>query len=140
MAEFNIKNSKIEQLTNSGNNYKVVNPSVGHTVSEEGKEEDKSMPASATVTDKIFVVHGHDEEMKQAVARTVSSLDLMPIILHEQANEGKTVIEKFETHAEVGFAIVLLSHDDMAYPKSGSQRRQTPSQTERDSRTGILRW
>jgi predicted nucleotide-binding protein len=64
-------------------------------------------------SDKIFIVHGHDEEMKQTVARTVEKLDLKPIILHEQANGGKTIIEKFEAHSsDVSFAIVLLSPDD----------------------------
>lgn len=64
-------------------------------------------------SDKIFIVHGHDEEMKQTVARVVEKLDLKPIILHEQPNGGKTIIEKFETHSsDVSFAIVLLSPDD----------------------------
>ncbi len=63
----------------------------------------------------IFIVHGHNEEMKQAVARTVSQLGLNPIILHEQPNGGKTIIEKFERNAErINFAIILLSADDLA--------------------------
>ena len=67
-------------------------------------------------SDKIFIVHGHDEEMKQTVARIVEKLDLKPIILHEQPNGGKTIIEKFETHSnDVSFAIVLLSPDDKGY-------------------------
>ena len=36
----------------------------------------------------------------------------MPVILHEQPNEGRTVIEKFEDHANVGFAVILLTPDD----------------------------
>jgi hypothetical protein len=36
------------------------------------------------------VVHGHDEEMKQAVASTLSQPGLQPIILHEQPNQGNT--------------------------------------------------
>lgn len=67
------------------------------------------------VTSSIFVVHGHDEEMKQHVARVVAKLGLKPIILHEQPNSGKTIIEKLEHNADVGFAIVLLSPDDMGY-------------------------
>jgi predicted nucleotide-binding protein len=64
-------------------------------------------------TNKIFVVHGHNEEMKQVVARTVEKLGFNPVILHEQANEGKTIIEKFEKHSyEASFAIILLSPDD----------------------------
>lgn len=66
---------------------------------------------------RIFIVHGHDEEMKEAVARATSKLNLEPIILHEQPNKGRTIIEKFENYSDVGFAIVLLSPDDFAYPK-----------------------
>ncbi|MBO7617875.1 MAG: nucleotide-binding protein [Bacteroidales bacterium] len=63
----------------------------------------------------IFIVHGHNEEMKQTVARVVTRLGLNPIILHEQANEGRTIIDKFEFNAEnIQFAIILLSGDDLA--------------------------
>lgn len=63
----------------------------------------------------IFIVHGHNEEMKASVARMLSTLSLSPIILHEQANQGKTIMEKFTDHSEVGFSIVLLSADDYGY-------------------------
>ena len=62
---------------------------------------------------KIFLVHGHDEEMKQTVARTLEKLDLKPIILHEQPDRGRTIMEKFEDYSEaISFAIILLSPDD----------------------------
>ena len=60
----------------------------------------------------VFVVHGHDEGMKSSVARFLEKLDLQPIILHEQPNGGKTIIEKFEANADVAFAVVLISPDD----------------------------
>ena len=69
------------------------------------------------LSNKIFIVHGHNEEIKQAVARTVEKIDLKPIILHEQPNKGRTIIEKFEDYSDVNFAIVLLSPDDIAYSK-----------------------
>src|SRR5258706_1627408 len=50
---------------------------------------------------------------KQSVARFLEKLDLKPIILHEQPNKGRTIIEKFEAHADVGFAVVLLTPDDV---------------------------
>lgn len=71
-----------------------------------------------TLNNKVFIVHGHNESMKQSVARIVEKLELTPIILHEQSNLGNTVIEKFMTHSNVGFAIVLLSADDFGYSKS----------------------
>ena len=63
----------------------------------------------------IFVVHGHDNEFKQDVARTLTQLGLSPIILHERPNCGQTIIEKFERESDVGFAVILLSPDDVAY-------------------------
>jgi predicted nucleotide-binding protein len=44
--------------------------------------------------------------------RFLERLGFQPVILHEQANLGRTVIEKVEAHSEVGFAIVLLTPDD----------------------------
>jgi predicted nucleotide-binding protein len=64
-------------------------------------------------SNKVFIVHGRDNDLKLSIARTLEKFDLIPIILHEQANEGKTVIEKFEKHSDVGFAIILLSPDDV---------------------------
>src|SRR5437667_10765919 len=62
-------------------------------------------------TEDIFVVHGHDEAMKQSVCRVLERLGLRPIVLHEKPNLGRTIIEKFTDHAAVGFAVVLLSPD-----------------------------
>jgi predicted nucleotide-binding protein len=75
----------------------------------------------------IFIVHGHNEEMKASVARVIEKLSLNPIILHEQANQGMTIIEKFTEHSQVGFSIILLSADDYAYsikqkPEEGKLR------------------
>lgn len=61
---------------------------------------------------RVFVVHGHDEAAQLKVARFIETLDLKPIILHEQANKGRTLIEKFEANANVGFAVVILTADD----------------------------
>jgi hypothetical protein len=65
----------------------------------------------------IFIVHGHDEAAKESVARFVEKLGLEAIILDEQPNAGRTIIEKFEAHSNVGFAIVLLTPDDVGAPK-----------------------
>lgn len=62
--------------------------------------------------ENIFIVHGHNSTVQLSVARTIEKLGLTPIILHEQPNAGKTIIEKFEAHSKVGFAIILLTDDD----------------------------
>lgn len=73
---------------------------------------------------KVFVVHGHDEGMKSSVARFLEKLDLHPIILHEQPNGGKTIIEKFEANADVAFAVVLISPDDEGNEKGKKDKLQ----------------
>lgn len=67
---------------------------------------------------KIFIVHGHDEA-REMVARFVVRLGFEPIILHEQASQGRTIIEKVELHGDVQFAIVILTPDDEGRAKGG---------------------
>jgi predicted nucleotide-binding protein len=62
---------------------------------------------------KVFIVHGHDDGSRESVARYLERLGFEVIILHEQASRGKTIIEKIEEHGEVGFAVVLLTADDV---------------------------
>ena len=41
----------------------------------------------------VFVVHGHGEAFKQQVSRFLeATTDLEPVILHEQAKGGRTII------------------------------------------------
>lgn len=75
---------------------------------------------------KIFLVHGHDEAALQETARFLEKLDQEVIILREQTNQGRTIIEKFEDYADVGFAIVLLTSDDKGGPKSVDAQSQKP--------------
>ena len=69
---------------------------------------------------KVFIVHGHDEGAREMVARFLERLGFQSIILHEQANRGGTVMEKIETHGDVGFAVVLLTPDDEGCAKGGT--------------------
>jgi predicted nucleotide-binding protein len=63
---------------------------------------------------RVFIVHGHDDTAKYELARILDrDLGLEPIILHEQANRGKTIIEKLEDNSDVGFAFVILTPDDI---------------------------
>jgi predicted nucleotide-binding protein len=77
----------------------------------ESREPDTSLPHGHSR--RVFVVHGHNEAMLANVARFLEKLRFEPIILHEQASQGRTIIEKIERHSEVGFAMVLLSDDDV---------------------------
>jgi predicted nucleotide-binding protein len=61
----------------------------------------------------IFIVHGSDDGTRETIARFIEKLDLNPVILREQPNAGRTIIEKFEDYANVGFAVVLMTPDDV---------------------------
>ena len=62
---------------------------------------------------KVFLVHGHDDSARESTARFLEKMGLEAIILHEQPNAGRTIIEKVERYAEVAFAVVLLTPDDV---------------------------
>jgi len=90
----------------------------GYKVYKKSQSMDEA--PSSQESNKIFIVHGHNEEMKQSTARFLERFNLEPIILHEQPNKGRTIIEKFSDYSDVAYAIVLLSADDMAYVKNDS--------------------
>lgn len=70
---------------------------------------------------KIFIVHGHDNEAKLEIARFIEKIGFEPIILHEQASNSQTIIEKIESYSDVGFGIVLYTGCDVGAKKSDHQ-------------------
>ena len=86
------------------------------------------------LSNRIFIVHGHDEALKEKVARTISQLDLKPIILHEQEDGGKTIIEKFESNAKYcQYAVVLLTADDLGQSKKDKAKGDEPKERARQN-------
>ncbi|WP_313077852.1 nucleotide-binding protein [Agrobacterium pusense] len=80
-------------------------------------------------SNKIFIVHGHDEGALNGLARFLEKLKLEVIILKEQPNQGRTIIEKYEASAaEVGFAVVLLTPDDVGSAVSAEGQKQRARQ------------
>ena len=72
---------------------------------------------------KIFIVHGRDPLIKTEVARFLTKINLEPVILHERPNGGRTLIAKFqEESADIQFAIVLMTPDDVGGLVSASQQ------------------
>jgi predicted nucleotide-binding protein len=82
-----------------------------HMASKEEKNIDKT---------KVFIVHGHDKLALTETAVFFRQLGLTPIILSLQANEGKTIIEKIESHSNVGFGVVLYTPCDVG-AKEGNE-------------------
>ena len=62
---------------------------------------------------KIFIVHGHDNEVKLEVARFIEKIGLEPIILHEQVNSG----------------IVLYTPCDLGYVKGKKKEKKGQGKT-----------
>jgi predicted nucleotide-binding protein len=75
---------------------------------------------------KVFLVHGRDTGARESCARFLSRLGLEVVILHEQADQGQTVIEKFVAHSNVGFAVVLLTADDRGGERNDQFDAQRP--------------
>jgi predicted nucleotide-binding protein len=86
--------------------------------------------APARSPSKIFIVHGHDEGGREAVARFILQIGLEPVILHERPNKGRTIITKFrEEAADIGFAVIVMTPDDIGKPAHGSDEpRSRPRQ------------
>jgi predicted nucleotide-binding protein len=85
---------------------------------------------------QVFVVHGHDDGMREQVASLLRRLHLEPVILQQEPDQGRTIIEKFEAHAlEVGYAVVLLSPDDFG---KGPDQNEWPSKPNRARQNVVL--
>jgi predicted nucleotide-binding protein len=67
---------------------------------------------------RIFLVHGHDEGSLHEIARYLEKLELNVVILREQPNQGRVIIEKFEEYADVEYAVVLMTGDDRGASKN----------------------
>ncbi|MDQ0322427.1 hypothetical protein QO002_004633 [Pararhizobium capsulatum DSM 1112] len=82
---------------------------IGHVeiANVEGRPNDivRVRPAISR-SNKVFIVHGHDEGAIYKLARFLENMKLEVIILKERPNQGRTIIDRFEDCAnEVGFAV-----------------------------------
>ncbi|MCL4201450.1 MAG: nucleotide-binding protein [Pirellulaceae bacterium] len=100
-------NDKIRRLESIIERLPLYGPDTKATIPRPG------VTMATTESRKVFVVHGRNNELKETVARYLAQLDLVPVILHEQASAGLTVIEKFEFNSDACFAVILLTPDDV---------------------------
>lgn len=80
---------------------------------EDENQRESTASRNEEALKKVFVVHGHDNAVLFRVKETLTVLGLTPIVLREQSNNGRTIIEKFERFSDVNFAVVLMTADDM---------------------------
>lgn len=86
--------------------------------------EKVSVNIKGTFNNKVFIVHGHDGELKERVARRLEQQGIEAIILSEQANRGKTIIEKLEAYSDVHVAIALFTQDDLGASKEEKENEK----------------
>lgn len=85
---------------------------------------------------RVFIVHGHDLQLRDQARDYISSLGLEPVILSDQPNQGGTIIEKLERDASIAdYAVVLLTSDDM-----GAAQLEPPSERKTPSRIRVQGW
>jgi hypothetical protein len=86
-------------------------------------EEDLTLDANKIIkkdrtklSNKVFIVHGHDEEIKNQLEIFLNEIGLEAIVLHRKPDEGMTIIEKFERYSkDASYAFILLTPDDICY-------------------------
>ena len=83
--------------------------------------EEEPMATTAYSNKKVFIVHGHDEQLLQEVELMIHRIGLQPIILKNEASGGRTVIEKIEHYTDVGFGIVLYTACDEGRVKGSTE-------------------
>jgi predicted nucleotide-binding protein len=66
----------------------------------------------------VFVVHGHDGAACESLTHFIEHLGLHPIVLRDLPSSGQTIIAKIERYSRVAFVVVLLTPDDVGYPKN----------------------
>lgn len=86
----------------------------------------------------VFIVHGHDIELKNDVEIFLREINLEPIVLHRELDEGLTIIEKFEKHSNVNYAIVLLTPDDIGFNAAEVKKDEEARNIEYRARQNVI--
>lgn len=98
------------------------------------KNKDKEIDKS----NKVFIVHGHDQALKSDLEIFLKNIGLEPIVLHRQPDEGLTIIEKLEKFTDVGYAFILLTPDDIGYSVEELKKEEKERSIEYRSRQNVI--
>jgi predicted nucleotide-binding protein len=83
-------------------------------------------------------VHGHDHQTKTDLEIFLKDIGMEPVVLHRQPDQGRTLIEKFEHHSDVGFAFILLTPDDIAYSAGQESSADSARKKELRARPNVI--
>jgi predicted nucleotide-binding protein with TIR-like domain len=79
---------------------------------------------AAGATREVLVLHGHDTVASGEVARFLRKAALDAVVLHEQAGDALTNLERLERHAGAGFVVALLPPTDAGGIPADALHRQ----------------
>src|SRR5690242_12222945 len=81
-----------------------------------------ALAAALAQRPRVFIAHGTDHARRNEVARLLKKHGATPIILDQQVNAGRTILDKLEAYALTAqHAIVLATADDL-----GGARAEPP--------------
>jgi predicted nucleotide-binding protein len=94
--------------------------------------------APGVFSNRVFIVHGHDEPTKNDLEALLREMGLEPVVLHRVPDEGQTIIEKFEKHSDVGFAFIIMTPDEYAFLASQREAPESERVIEPRPRPNVL--
>ena len=66
---------------------------------------------------RIFVIHGHDEIIKNKIVNFLNQIGIEAIALRDPDHVNMALVQKNSEYADVAFAVVTLSADQFVYAK-----------------------
>lgn len=115
--------------TTSGSNSPIAGRDVimkaDHEPTDDATRNPEAVHASCAdkQNGKVFVVHGHDTDLRNRVEQLLFRIGLEPIILMNEPNGGLTIIEKIEQNDDVGYALVLYTACDLGRARAEARSR-----------------
>lgn len=122
------------------NYYKTVLKTASEILKDDTFRElaSESAVAPLSASNRVFIVHGHDDKAKSELEVILGEMGLEPVVLHRQADSGKTLIEKFEHYSDVGFAFILLTPDEIAFLATEETKSDDERKKEHRARPNVI--
>ena len=81
---------------------------------QEIEVNDEQIIFAKPISNKVFIVHGHNTKILEELKDFLDRYGIKPVILSDEPDKGKMVMEKFEYHAGYsGFTFVIMTKDDI---------------------------
>ena len=94
----------------------TIEPSSMATAENESSMEKESLP-SPRLSNRILLLHGSNNEMKEKVVGVLTQLGFEIIISEDNENYSKPLTQKMTEYSDISFVVVVLSFDVYWYWK-----------------------